>query len=515
MMFANLTLLASACLVVASASAAARAARKRRGGTGRAAALPVPLSALLLLASCTVKDNQAIAVTPEVVPSELWVAPDGLDSNPGTRAAPLRSLARAARVVKPGTVVNVLPGTYHGGFRTAVDGLPHARIWFRSVERWRARIVPPPVSASAMAWDNRASHVDIEGFDVDGSAQGPDAAAGAGTRWTTGIYSGGSYNRILANRVHHIATAGPCTSAGGSGIGVDSYYKGKDSQVVGNRVYDIGPPGCRWIQGIYVSTPATVRDNVVYRVAEAGIHLWHDAHRVSIVNNTVVDSNIGILVGGGDFYHTRGPNDHTLVENNIVFDNRLGILEQGATGKHNRYRDNLVAGNREADWRLAPGMTHSGTLAGAPGFLGYTRDGTPDLRLAADAPASARGMGAGARAARVDAGGATPAARPGAAAQESDAAHASADHAGAGAASSGKASSTGKPASTDQPASTGRSANADTEGAAGKASSGTGAQPAARAGAGTRLARNDAGACARSGKRGADKDAAARAACRR
>ena len=79
----------------------------------------------------------------------------------------------------------------------------------------------------------------------------------------------------------------------------------------------------------------TLRNNIVYRVAEAGIHLWHDANNVVIVNNTVAGSNTGIVVGGGDYYYTRGPNDHTYVFNNIVFDNKMGIFEQGATGKPN------------------------------------------------------------------------------------------------------------------------------------------------------------------------------------
>jgi hypothetical protein len=338
------------------------------------------------------KEAPAITVTPEVVPNELYVAPDGLDSNPGTRAAPLRSLARAAKLVTPGTIVNVLPGIYHGGFRTAIDGKPNARIVFRATERWRARIVPPPVSASATGWDNRASYVDIEGFDVDGSPglDGPDASAGI--RWSTGIYSGGSYNRIAGNHVHHVAITVPCTSAGGSGIGVDSYYRGSHSDVVGNSVHDIGPPGCRWVQGIYVSTPATVRDNVVYRVAEAGIHLWHDAHDVLVANNTVTASNTGIVVGGGDFYHTNGPNDHTQVVNNIVYDNRFGIAEQGTTGPHNSYRNNLVFDNPAGDWHLAEGVTHSGTVAAAPRFVAYTRDGTPDFRLADDSPAIGKGL---------------------------------------------------------------------------------------------------------------------------
>jgi hypothetical protein len=346
--------------------------------------------AVLVAPGCTVKDSHPVAVTPQVVPTEMFVAPDGLDSNPGTLTAPLRSLARAAQLVTPGTTVNVLPGAYQGGFRTSINGLPNARIVFRATERWQARIVPPSVSSSNMAWDNRASYVDIQGFDVDGAAQT------AGHRWTTGIYSGGSYNRIVANHVHDIATRLPCTSKGGSGIGVDSYYKGMFSEVAGNSVHDIGRPGCRYVQGIYVNTPATVRNNIVYRVAAAGIHLWHDAHQVVVVNNTITASNTGILVGGGDFYHTRGPNDNTHVFNNIVYDNRYGISEQGATGKHNSYRNNLVFSNKEADWRLAEGMRHSGTITAAPGFVSYARSGTPDFRLAAGSPAIGKGIENGA-----------------------------------------------------------------------------------------------------------------------
>jgi hypothetical protein len=344
-----------------------------------------------LLAACTMREAPAVTVTPEVVPTELYVAPDGLDSNPGTRAAPLRSIARAAQLVTPGTIVNVLPGTYFGGFRTAVDGRPNARIVFRATERWRARIVPPPVSTSAVGWDNRASYVDIEGFDVDGSPGLDGTDGSAGIRWTTGIYSGGSYDRIVGNHVHHVAVTVPCTSAGGSGIGVDGYYRGAHGEVSGNSVHDIGPPGCRWVQGIYVSTPATIRNNVVYRVAAAGIHLWHDAHDVVVANNTVTASGTGIVVGGGDFYHTDGPDDHTRVVNNIVYDNRAGISEQGATGPHNTYRNNLVFGNPDDDWHLAEGMTHSGTVAAEPRFVAYVRDGTPDFRLEKDSPAIGKG----------------------------------------------------------------------------------------------------------------------------
>jgi hypothetical protein len=337
--------------------------------------------ALLVLCACTVKDSHPVAVTPQVVPTELWVAPDGLDSNSGTRNAPLRSLARAAQLVTPGTTVNVVPGAYQGGFHTSINGLPNARIVFRSIERWQARIVPPSVSSTNIAWDNRASYIDIQGFEVDG------AAHTAGQPWTTGIHSGGAFNRIAANHVHDIATRLPCSSKGGAGIKVDSDSKGMFSEVAGNSVHDIGQPGCSSMQGIAVGSSGMVRNNIVYRVAAAGIHLWHDADRVIVVNNTIAASNTGILVGGGDHRH---------VLNNIVFDNRYGISERGATGKRNSYRNNLVFANKEADWSLAGGMRHAGTIAAAPGFVSYARNGTPDFRLAADSPAIGKGIENGA-----------------------------------------------------------------------------------------------------------------------
>ena len=121
-----------------------------------------------------------------------------------------------------------------------------------------------PVRRRINAWDNRGNYIDIVGFDVDGSA------TQSGKPWTHGIYTGGSYSVIRNNHIHHIATRVACTSAGGSAIGVDSYYNGVQSDVVSNLVHDIGPAGCRYVQGIYISTSGTVKNNVVYRVAGGG-----------------------------------------------------------------------------------------------------------------------------------------------------------------------------------------------------------------------------------------------------
>jgi hypothetical protein len=163
------------------------------------------------------------------------------------------------------------------------------------------------------------------------------------------------------------------------------------SDIVGNLVHDIGPVGCRFIQGIYVSTSGTVKNNIVYRIGEAAIHLWHDATNVIITNNTVTASHTGIIVGGGDFYHTSGPNNNTIVSNNIVYDNAMGISEQGATGTANRYTNNLVYQNSTYNYSLKNGLTHTGTISAAPGFVSYTRTGTPDLHIMSTSPAVGKG----------------------------------------------------------------------------------------------------------------------------
>ena len=314
----------------------------------------------------------------------LYVSPTGSDANPGTRERPFRSLGRAAKATRPGSKVLVAPGEYAGGFRTNVSGSAGERIVFLSTSKWGARITPPRDSPNNTAWDNRGSYVDIIGFEVDGSTwQG-------GKIWTHGIYSGGSYGSIRNNHVHHIAQAAQCTRAGGSAIGVDSYYHGVKADVVANLVHDIGPAGCRYIQGIYVSTSGRITNNVVYRVAEAGIHLWHDANSVIITNNTVTQSNTGIIIGGGNFYFFSGPNDHTAVYSNIVYDNKMGISEQGQTGRNNSYRNNLVYQNATYNWRLQNGLTHTGTVSAAPLFLDNSRAATPSLKLSAGSPAVGR-----------------------------------------------------------------------------------------------------------------------------
>ncbi|GAB3420016.1 DUF4214 domain-containing protein [Massilia agilis] len=315
-----------------------------------------------------------------------YVAPTGSDSAAGTKAAPFKTLARAAQVAtKASTTVWVAPGTYTGGFKTTASGTATGRIYWVSTTKWGAKVVP---GSTSNVWDNRGSYVNIIGFDIDGSTK---------PAVTHGVYTGGSNTVIQGNHVHHIAKSATCTSGGGSAIGVDSYYGGVLNDVIGNTVNDIGPAGCKYIQGIYVSTSGNVKNNLVYRVGEAAIHLWHDANHVNIINNTVTSSHYGIIVGGGDFYHTSAGDNYTVVNNNIVYDNTYGISEQGVTGKNNSYSNNLLFQNSGYNISLKNGLTAKNTVSSNPLFVAYSKTATtPDYHLAAGSPAIGRGTSVGA-----------------------------------------------------------------------------------------------------------------------
>jgi hypothetical protein len=353
-------------------------------------------SAAVLL---SIASPNLLAATTPATTYNYYVSPTGNDSNAGTTSTkPFKTLARAAKAAtRASTTVWVAPGTYAGGIKTTYSGTSTGRIYWVSTTKWGAKVVPPSSSTNNNAWDNRGNYVSIIGFDIDGSV------SGSGTKWTHGIYMGGSYGIVQNTHVHHIAKNVTCTSAGGSAINTDGYYGGVNNDVVGNVVNDIGATSCKYIQGIYISTSGKVQNNLVYRVGEAAIHLWHDANHVTITNNTVTSSTFGIIVGGGDFYKLRTGDDYTVVNSNIVYDNVYGISEQGTTGSHNSYSNNLVYQNKTYNVSLKNGLTAKNTVASNPLFVAYSRTATtPNFHLTSSSPAVGRGIATGALSTDLD-----------------------------------------------------------------------------------------------------------------
>jgi hypothetical protein len=333
----------------------------------RAAARGVSLMGLaVLLASC--------AGT-----RQLYVAPHGADSNPGTKDAPFLTIDRADAAAAPGYTIHVAPGEYNvsaagpdsAGINTLRSGTPSARLKFVSDVRWGARII---VSGTGIAWHSKGNYVDIEGFDISGTGR-------------HGILADGTNLTIANNFIHDLTVSGGCTGNGGAAI--DTNGGAGNVLIKGNVVRNIGYSmigNCNTVQGIYIANPKnTVVDNIVSGVALAGIQQWHGATDSTIVHNTVFRCKIGILIGGGDAGTLPNGSENNYVANNIVYDNlTYGIIEAGKVGANNRYIDNLVylsGTDVQAAGRI------SGTISADPEFVNYQADGTGDYRLQNTSPA--------------------------------------------------------------------------------------------------------------------------------
>jgi hypothetical protein len=339
----------------------------------------------------------SISPTPTPIPSptpapsptptalyNLYVSPSGSDSNAGTLSAPLKTISRAAALSKPGTLVHVAAGTYTGNILTSASGTASARIRYVSDSRWAAKIVG---TGTDYHWDNKGSYVDIVGFDVTGSGRG-------------GILNEGSYTLVANNHVHNLAVSGGCTGGGGSAI-MNGNYAASDGDIIGNVVHDVGVPGaCNGIHGIYhANLRGKIMNNISYRNSAFGIHLWHAADQVLVVNNTTFANGSssmggGIVFGRGDT--GAGILTNTRVANNIVFNNpRSGISEYCSSGTScigsgNAVANNLVYGNGMGNIYLLVGSA-TGTITADPQFVNYQANGSGDYHLKSTSPGIDKG----------------------------------------------------------------------------------------------------------------------------
>jgi hypothetical protein len=295
----------------------------------------------------------------------LHVSPDGDDAAPGTRDAPLRSIARAAELATPGTLVRVAGGRYEGSVTTRTSGTADAPITYLSDPKDAAEVVG--TGGKGAAWRNKGDHVEIVGFTITGDTE-------------DGLLNKGSNAAIVGNRVSGF-TKGNCITT------ARSEYTLHDIDVMANIAHGCGTSALD--HGIYVSHPGgTVANNISYGNAGFGIHCWHNCNHLVVSNNLVFDNGEGgILIGQGD-----EPNDGEVAADNFVVSNNIavnngeyGIEESGTTGPNNRYLNNNVYNNVAGGLDLQTGQ-EIGTITTRPGFVDFRPDGTGDYRLSANSP---------------------------------------------------------------------------------------------------------------------------------
>ena len=317
-----------------------------------------------------------------IAATNIYVSPTGSDSNPGTQAAPVKTITRADALASAGSTVHVAAGTYYvsapslssAGIVTRKSGTSSARIRFVSDVKWGAKIV---VSGTGITWDSRGNYVDIDGFQITGSGR-------------HGLLASGAYLTFKNNYIHDLTVSGGCNGSGGAAI--DTYGPVGNVLIDRNVVRNIGYRyigACNTIQGIYIANANNVvTNNIVSGVAMAGIQQWHGATASTIVNNTSFHNKIGILLGQGDAGTTTG-SANNYVANNIVYDNvAYGVIEMGKMGGNNRYANNLVA-RSGTSWKVKGSV--SGSISSDPLFRNYLANGTGDYRVYSSSPAIDRG----------------------------------------------------------------------------------------------------------------------------
>ena len=281
-----------------------------------------------------------LAAAPSAQAAAWYVdAVNGSDGNSGSLSAPFKTFVPLNRVLQPGDVATILPGTYTTPLSITRSGTRENPITITGLNKpgQRPKIVVTGHFAvhfgANVGWIN-LKYLDVRSTDKNGI-------------WT----AVGAHHLVIANNVVH--------DCGASGIG----SSGADYLTIrDNTIFRNGFTGPEQGSGINVLWMKNY-DNV------AGVHnvirnnvIYGNANKVFKTGMTVTQNGNGIKID--DFRHlnntSMGPayTGVTLIENNLIFDNG-GRGIQTFQSDHVVIRANTLYGN---NWDTKTGATHAGEI---------------------------------------------------------------------------------------------------------------------------------------------------------
>ena len=317
------------------------------------------------------------------------VATTGDDANPGTAAAPFRTIQHAADIVNAGDGVLVGDGVYTGGATVVYinrSGTAANRIVFRAANRWGA-VIDGQNNASTTGIAIPGGYVWVEGFEVRNTGR-------------YGIDTDVGHDQVvIGNHVHDIGRA--CTSGTGGIVGIDAYASGL--VIAGNLIHDVGrfadgengctQPNLNWQNhdhGIYngIGTSVVIVNNVFYNLTHGwGIQRYDGGsavvHGLYILNNTFVGANPNrdaqIVIATAT--------DHLVIANNIFYQgSTAGVLFDGA-GSGSTLTGNVSTNALQIG---GSGLVTSGNLQNTDPM--FVSAGTQDFHLTGGSPALGAGI---------------------------------------------------------------------------------------------------------------------------
>jgi parallel beta helix pectate lyase-like protein/uncharacterized protein DUF1565 len=233
------------------------------------------------------------------------VSPSGSDSNPGTQDRPFRTIQKAADVANPGDTVIVEDGVYTssgsnqcGGSVVCITrgGVAGKLVTFRSRNKWGAKINGQNNAEAGFDFAG-ANYVRIQDFEIYGVANAGGSASGVE------VLNGGRFSEIVGNRVHEIGRV--CTDTSNGEVGI--YINQSNVLLDGNVIHDIGrftpgQNGCspnsyyqNHDHGIYHSggDDVTIRNNTIYNIKQGwAVQVYPGSRaRMNILNNTFAFTN--------------------------------------------------------------------------------------------------------------------------------------------------------------------------------------------------------------------------------
>ena len=269
----------------------------------------------------------ALGTAAQADSTQLYVAPNGNDANPGTQAQPLRTIQRAVDRAVAGTTIFLRQGTYHEivkidqsgtaaqpiilaafqGERPVIDGqytLPDS-----PPVRWNNTINPPRSFNYDAMLRIKGSHIVVRGIEITRSA-------GRGI-----VVGGRDHNSRSTNvkiedcSVHDVRNSPiQVQHATNSVVQRCNIYHGSDY-----AIHDRPTSEMNWPSMLMVSDASNVifRGNTVRENWGEGVSANEDSTDITIEDNTIYDNmgqqlyvhrSRGVIIQRNLIYHTNNPN---------------------------------------------------------------------------------------------------------------------------------------------------------------------------------------------------------------
>jgi chitodextrinase len=315
----------------------------------------------------------ALGVTAQA--ADRYVSLSGNDANPGTLAAPLRTITQAAVVAQPGDTIHVRGGVYSERVKIFSKGTAAARITFKAYNNEKVTLDGATVPADkAIVTLNTTEYVDFSGFEV---RNGPYIGI---LGWQA------RHTRILDNDVHGTVRGGIWVGADTTGLSSDITVSGNSvhNTVLENQYHNMGGGGWAGAVVVSVTDRATISGNRIwnndgeglislrsnYHVVRANqiwdnfsVELYIDNSRYAIVDSNLVyntgnprylrngERAAGIAVAN-ETNANMNPSSDNVFSNNIVVGTRWGFYygnwESGGGLRNTKVVNNTFYGSTDA-----------------------------------------------------------------------------------------------------------------------------------------------------------------------